>query len=77
MLKAIRPERKTGTEVFHNDGEPLHFTVLDFWRWSGSDLLNNAQRGVVAEFLVARALGASGTVRVEWDAKDVVTPGGT
>ena len=31
--------------------------MLDFWRWAFSDLRDNTQRGVLAEFLVALALG--------------------
>lgn len=46
-------------------------TVLDYWRWSASDLLDNAQRGVLAEFLVARALGVTDEFRAEWAAYDV------
>ena len=46
-------------------------TVLDYWRWSGSDLLDNAQRGVLAEFLVARALGVTDEFRAEWASYDI------
>ena len=76
MLDAIPPARKTGDESFHDGGSPLGFRIVDFWRWAGSDLLNNAQRGILAEYLVAQALGASDGVRVEWDSKDIVTPDG-
>lgn len=40
-----------------------------------SDLKTNNVRGYLAEFLVARAVGAS-TPRVEWDSWDVTSPGG-
>lgn len=40
-----------------------------------SDLRMNNVRGYLAEFLVAKAVGAVGQ-RVEWDAFDVLTPGG-
>jgi hypothetical protein len=50
-------------------------TVLDFWQWMGSDLLSNALRGVLAEFLVAKALGAVTLPRLEWDAADVMYRG--
>jgi len=50
--------------------------VVDFWRFAMSDLRVNNVRGYLAEFLVARALGATGT-RVEWDAYDVLAPDGT
>jgi hypothetical protein len=32
-------------------------TVADFWGWSRSDLLDNTERGVLAELIVAAALG--------------------
>ena len=60
-----------GDEWFRASGKPLGFTMLDYWRWSGSDLLGNAERGVLAEFLVAKALGVADAPRVEWAAHDV------
>lgn len=65
-----------GDEPFHDDGSPLPFTVSDFWRWGVADLAGNALRGIVAEFLVARALGVSSGMRVEWDAVDLRTEDG-
>ena len=53
------------------NGAPLGLTLLDYWRWSGSDLLGNAERGVLAEFLVASALGAAHEPRAEWAVHDV------
>jgi len=50
-------------------------SVLDFWRFAMSDLRMNNVRGYHAEFLVARAVGATSD-RVEWDAYDVLTPDG-
>jgi len=32
-------------------------TILDFWRWAYSDLIDNTSRGIFAEWLVAQALG--------------------
>lgn len=40
-----------------------------------SDLRTNNVRGYLAEFLVAKAVGAGGS-RIEWDAYDVLTPEG-
>lgn len=60
-----------GDEWFRGNGAPLGFTMLDYWRWSGSDPLGNAERGVLAEFLVAKALGVADKPRVEWAAHDV------
>jgi hypothetical protein len=60
-----------GAEPFHANGQPLPFDVLSFWRWSSSDLVSNAMRGVLAEYLVACDLGIAGGTRVEWDAYDL------
>ena len=76
--------RLTGAETFHHFGTDAGDgadaatvpTVVDFWRWSMSDLLSNATRGLVAEFVVGSALGAVSGVRHEWDAVDLVTPDG-
>ena len=43
----------------------------EFWKWAYSDFLSNAQRGVLAEYMVARSLGCTDRGRVEWDAYDV------
>jgi hypothetical protein len=51
-------------------------SVRDFWVWSTSDLRENTIRGVLAEFFVARAVGAQGALRVGWDSHDVTTPSG-
>jgi hypothetical protein len=50
--------------------------VLDYWRWAFSDLRDNTQRGVRAEFLVALALGRTETRRKAWDNYDVTTSSG-
>lgn len=72
---ALKPTRKTGDEPFSHQ-TPLPLTLRDFWRWSASDLVSNATRGVLAEFIVASALGVAGGVRAEWDAFDLLTPSG-
>jgi hypothetical protein len=41
--------------------------------WLASDLVDNALRGVLAEYIVACDLGVSGGVRTEWDAYDLRT----
>lgn len=70
-IRPGQPRRLTGDEPFRG----LDATVRDFWAYAMSDLLMNNVRGYLAEFLVAKAVGASGT-RVEWDAYDVLTPAG-
>ncbi len=73
---ALKVARLAGTEPFHAAGSGLGFDLLSFWQWSCSDICGNALRGVIAEYLVAQALGAADGVRTEWDAYDVVTPEG-
>ena len=68
---------KHGSEPLHQDGAPLGATLLDFWRWSASDLLGNALRGQLAEFLVAVALRIPlADARQEWTSWDLTTPEG-
>lgn len=62
---------------FEGEGREVA-SVLDFGRWSSSDLVGSSFRGVLAEFLVGQALGVDPrNVRVEWDAWDLVTVDGT
>jgi hypothetical protein len=65
---------KTGSEKFTSQGSDLPANLLDFWQWSSSDLLSNALRGVLTEFIVSMALGISiDKPREEWAAYDLVT----
>ncbi|ANC29703.1 hypothetical protein [Isoptericola dokdonensis] len=66
------PVRLTGDEIFTD----VDATVRDFWAYALSNLKENTARGYLAEFLVARAVGATGP-RIEWDAYDVLAPDGT
>lgn len=68
--------RKTGDEPFHHHGQMLDLKLNDFWSWSASDLVSNATRGILAEYIVAYALGVANGVRAEWDAYDLLTPSG-
>jgi hypothetical protein len=52
-------------------------TVLDFWRWALGDLQMNTARGLLVEWLVARALGDTSPFRVEWGPFDVMGADGT
>ena len=75
LLPRIEPNPQSGCEPFKTGGEPLGLTLRDYWRWSGSNLLSNVGRGVLAEFLVASALGLTKEPREEWGAFDVEVPG--
>ncbi len=74
----IDPERLRGNERFSSRGSALKLTVLDFWAWSASDLRENTTRGILAEFIVAHAIGADTTgVRDGWAAVDLTLADGT
>ena len=74
LLPRIKPKLLSGSEPFNARGEPLGPTLRDYWRWSGSDLVSNVERGVLAEFLVASALGLTEEPREEWSAFDLEVP---
>lgn len=63
--------RLSGTERFVG----IDANVTDFWSFALSDIKMNNARGYLAEFLVAKAVGAD-AVRIEWDAFDVATSSG-
>ena len=48
-----------------------HLNEHGFWAWAYGDLLSNTNRGVLAEYIVATALGIHDTKRVEWDQYDL------
>lgn len=73
---SIVSRRLTGQEVFTRGGRPGELAVLEFWQWACSELAGNTLRGVLAEFLVARALDACGGYRAEWAPADLTTVAG-
>lgn len=75
-LPPIEKVRKDGTERFHKNGANLNASLVEFWQWSASDLVSNALRGILAEYIVAHALDLADAVRSEWDAYDLVLPSG-
>ena len=56
MLEKIDIAYSSGKEKFVRDKKTEDFNLLDFWSWAYSDCINNTTRGVLAEFLVAKAL---------------------
>ena len=73
-LPALKVSSLSGKEHFSFIGAPIKSTVKDFWSWSASDLVSNATRGRLAEFIVAMALDVDlNGVRDEWQAFDLVT----
>jgi hypothetical protein len=76
-LGRLKIRRLSGLEVFHNNGVPHDFAVADFWSWSTSDLVDNTTRGVLAEYIVARALAIpTDQARDDWGAFDLRTDEG-
>ncbi len=72
----ISQVRRSGVEPFCEGGNPLGFDLLGFWQWSASDIVSNATRGIVAEYLVANAIGVADGTRVEWASYDLLDPRG-
>jgi len=72
-LKAVNTIMKTGKEPFLFNGNELPINVLSFWQWSTSELLGNALRGILAEFIVASTIDVLDSPREEWDAYDLMT----
>lgn len=76
-LNRLTITQKSGQENFHLEGEPANLNLLSFWQWSVSDLVSNATRGILAEFIVAQAVGIQpSAVRAEWDPYDLETEDG-
>ena len=76
-LPKINTPRKTGTENFIVKGQKLDFKLTDFWSWNQSNLIENRTRGILAEFIVKKALNIKDGTRVEWDSYDLITDNGT
>lgn len=68
----IDPRPLTGTEQITSTDN----TLADYWRWAHSNLIDNAERGALAEYIVHVAVGATEPCRVNWDKCDVKSPEG-
>jgi len=76
-LDKINVEQKNGNELFTFNENSTNYKLIDFWKWSVSDLLSNATRGTLAEFIVATAMEIDlSVVREEWKAYDLETKNG-
>ncbi len=75
-LERIPKVKREGSERFHSSGKDIGFDLLGFWRWSASDVVSNATRGRLAEYIIAKAIGAANDVRDEWAAYDLLDPRG-
>ena len=74
---AVHLQPRQPEEPFIYDGKSKGFLLLDFWIWSGSNVLNNTLRGQIAEYIVTQATGATvPAIRLEWESIDIMTPQG-
>lgn len=69
---AMKPNLLTGDEPITQTKELL----INYWRWAHSNLLDNAERGAFAEYIVHIAMKAVEPTRVNWDKYDVKSPEG-
>jgi hypothetical protein len=72
-LGKIQTALLSPSDAFILDNHPLDFRIVDFWAWNQSDLVENRNRGILAEFLVMKALGLHRPTRLEWDEVDLIT----
>ena len=71
-LNPIPIEYTRGEQPFESSKAAVDLSLLDFWAWAYSDVLTNTARGVLAEFIVATALGLDIRVpRSDWDKFDL------
>jgi hypothetical protein len=49
---------------------------IDFWKWAFWDFQANTLRGILAEYIVARALDCTKKQREEWKEYDLITHNG-
>lgn len=68
MTKELDPKKR-----FCYNGKSLDFSIVDFWIWNQSDLIENRNRGILAEYLIKQALGIESSTRLEWDSFDFKT----
>lgn len=81
-LEYFNPHKSllNGSEKFTFQDSELDYTVKDYWAWSFSDLYNNIYRGILAEYVVATALGITPPhgdfLRVVWNPFDLLSKSG-
>lgn len=76
MIEEVKISKKSGREPFANNYHDKNVTVMDFWSWAHSDLIGNAERGKLAEYIVALSLDVTEGTRTEWDSFDILSNDG-
>ena len=77
MIVAPKPQSIDPATPFTLDGRPTGDTVAGFWAWAYSGLIDNKNRGVLAEFIVAKALGIETPAHDPWGTHDLTSTAGT
>jgi len=78
-MKSIRPKpQKLDPSTRFKEGPDSinRRTISDFWQWAYSDLMQNVERAVLAEYIVAALIGVDNKLRVPWLAYDLKLPNG-
>lgn len=75
-LSIIQPTQKTGQEPFHINGKSINYNLFSFWQWSNSNILGNALRGILAEYIVSLDIKTPHIMREEWECFDLITQDG-
>lgn len=68
LYARILATAKSADQPMRDAGVALDQTVGDFGRWAMSDLISNATRGMLEEFIVAKALQSKVEIRDKWGA---------
>lgn len=76
LLPEIKTELKSGKENFLLNGIEQDYSLIDFWSWNQSNLIENRTRGILAEYIVLNALEVKSNDRIEWDVYDIITKSG-
>lgn len=73
---ALKPQiLDENTPLVGENGEQVS-KVVDFWKWAYSDLVGNTERGALAEYIVACAMGVEDKERIAWDKYDLLSSEG-
>lgn len=75
-LEEHSTKQKDVNQKFISKNKHLDFDVSNFWQWALSDLIENRNRGILAEYIVKQALKIKQNTRLEWEAYDLKTKNG-
>ncbi len=75
-LAAINTKPLDGNTPFIDGLNSLDFNLYHFWQWGFSNITDNTIRGIIAEYLVAQAVGSTQKVRETWASYDLIDANG-